>query len=187
MITLLDLLGLDDRVFAISEWARQLYGQRKPEEFVAVDGAIALLRELRKSYRLGLTTTRGRADVDRFIAQFGLNGEFTAIVTRDDVKRLKPHPEPIQCAAQELALPPAQCIVVGDTSMDIRAGRRAGALTVAVLSGFGEPDWLERQGPDLIVGTAIELLGQLPAQQRSEGADHTFAREAVMSKSTRLR
>ncbi len=167
LLTLLDVLGLDVRFFAISEWARQLYGQRKPEEFVAVDGAITLLRELRKSYRLALTTTRCRADVDRFIAQFGLNGEFTAVVTRDDVRRLKPHAEPIQRAAQELALPPEQCIMVGDTSMDIRAGKGAGALTVAVLSGFGEPGVLKRHDPDLIVGTAIELLGQLPARQTS--------------------
>jgi len=167
LLTLLDVLGLDARSLAISEWVRQLYGQRKPEEFVAVDGAIALLRELRKTYRLALTTTRGRADVDRFIAQFGLDGEFTAIVTRDDVKRLKPHAEPVQRAAQELELSPEQCIVIGDTSMDIRAGKRAGALTVGVLSGFGEAHWLKRHDPDLIGGTAIELLQQLPTPQPS--------------------
>jgi len=167
LLTLLDVLGLDVRFFAISEWVRQLYGQRKPEEFVAVDGAIALLRELRKTYRLALTTTRGRADVDRFIAQFGLDGEFTAIVTRDDVKRLKPHAEPVQRAAEELELSPERCIVIGDTSMDIRAGKRAGALTVGVLSGFGEAHWLKRHDPDLIVGTAIELLQQLPTTQPS--------------------
>jgi hypothetical protein len=34
-----------------------------------------------------------------------------------------------------------------------------------VLSGFGEPAWLKRHDPDLIVGTAIELLQQLPARQ----------------------
>lgn len=167
LLTLLDVLGLDVRFLAISEWVRQLYGQGKPEEFVAVDGAIALLRELRKTYRLALTTTRGRVDVDRFIAQFGLDGEFTAIVTRDDVKRLKPHAEPVQRAAEELELLPEQCIVIGDTSMDIRAGKRAGALTVGVLSGFGEAHWLKRHDPDLIVGTAIELLQRLPTTQSS--------------------
>jgi len=167
LLTLLDVLGLDVRFLAISEWVRQLYGQGKPEEFVAVDGAVALLRELRKTYRLALTTTRGRVDVDRFIAQFGLDGEFTAIVTRDDVKRLKPHAEPVQRAAEELELPPEQCIVIGDTSMDIRAGKRAGALTVGVLSGFGEAHWLKRHDPDLIVGTAIELLQRLPTTQSS--------------------
>lgn len=167
LLTLLDVLGLDARFLALSEWVRQLYGQRKPEEFVAVDGAIALLRELRKTYRLALTTTRGRADVDRFIAQFGLDGAFTAIVTRDDVRRLKPHAEPVQRAAEELELPPEQCIVIGDTSMDIRAGKRAGALTVGVLSGFGEARRLKRHNPDLIVGTAIELLQQLPTTQPS--------------------
>jgi HAD superfamily hydrolase (TIGR01509 family) len=167
LLTLLDVLGLDVRFLAISEWVRQLYGQGKPEEFVAVDGAIALLRELRKTYRLALTTTRGRVDVDRFIAQFGLDGEFTAIVTRDDVRRLKPHAEPVQRAAEELELSPEQCIVIGDTSMDIRAGKRAGALTVGVLSGFGEAHWLKQHDPDLIVGTAIELLQRLPTTQSS--------------------
>jgi HAD superfamily hydrolase (TIGR01509 family) len=162
LLTLLDVLGLDARFFAASEWLRQLEGQPKPEEFVAVDGAIALLRELHKSYRLALTTTRDRADVERFLKQFGLDGEFTVLITRDDVRRLKPHAEPVQRAAAAFGLAPAQCIMIGDTSMDIRAGQRAGALTVGVLSGFGEAYWMKRYGPDLIVGTAIELLQQLP-------------------------
>jgi len=146
----------------------QLKGQSKPEAFVAVDGAIALLRELRKHYRLALTTTRDRADVERFLEQFGLDGEFTVLITRDDVRRLKPHAEPVQRAAAAFGLPPTQCIMIGDTSMDILAGRRAGALTVGVLSGFGEAYWLQRHEPDLIVGTAIELLQQLPRPEPAQ-------------------
>jgi len=162
LITLLDVLGLDARLLAAKQWLYRLKGQAKPEAFVAVDGAIALLRELRKHYRLALTTTRDRADVERFLKQFGLDGEFTVLITRDDVRRLKPHAEPVQRAAAAFGLPPTQCIMIGDTSMDILAGRRAGALTVGVLSGFSEAYWLQRHEPDLIVGTAIELLQQLP-------------------------
>jgi len=50
---------------------------------------------------------------------------------------------------------------VGDTTVDIRAGRTAGAQTVGVLCGFGARRELERAGADLILPSVADLPGAL--------------------------
>jgi phosphoglycolate phosphatase len=83
------------------------------------------------------------------------------VVTARSTRHTKPHPEPVLRAAEELAVAPRDCLIVGDTTVDIRAGRAAGAQTVGVLCGFGEQDELERAGADLIVTTTADLASVL--------------------------
>lgn len=160
-ITLLDMIGLDGLVLSWSEGLRQAYAQCSADRYASIPGAVELVKSLAPHYRLGLVTTRNREDADQFLACFDLQEAFQVVVTRQDVKRLKPHPEPIRYAAQRLGCSTGQCVVVGDTTVDVQAGQRAGALTVAVLCGFGERAELERLGPDLILETTAQLAEQV--------------------------
>jgi phosphoglycolate phosphatase-like HAD superfamily hydrolase len=51
-----------------------------------------------------------------------------------------------------------ECVVVGDSVADIKAGKNAGIKTVAVLSGIFSREELESEKPDLI----IENVNKLP-------------------------
>ena len=164
-VTLLDVLGLDKKVLSLSEWLRMMYGQRNSTQYVAVDGIVALLEELSQEYELAIITTRNRQDTAKFLDKFGLQDRFKAIVTRQDVRRLKPHPEPVKKAAATLGYPPAQCVVIGDTTVDVKAGKKAGALTVAVLCGFGERAELERLRPELVLESTAHLRQHLPCDE----------------------
>jgi phosphoglycolate phosphatase len=63
--------------------------------------------------------------------------------------------------AEQLGIDPSACLVVGDTTLDIRAGKAAGAQTVAVLSGFGKGAELRAAGADLVLPSAAELPSAL--------------------------
>jgi len=102
LITLLDLFGLDERFFKVSEWLRLVMGHSKPSQYVAIDGTVRFIREASKRYDLAITTTRSHQEARHYVEQFGLVECFKVIVTRQDVKRLKPHPEPVRHAAKEL-------------------------------------------------------------------------------------
>jgi HAD superfamily hydrolase (TIGR01509 family) len=167
IVTVLDLFGLDDRFFALGEWFRRASGQRKPAEYAAVDGAIGSIRALSERYDLAIVTTRNRSDLLAFILEFDLQDCFKATITRQDVKRLKPHPEPVRHAAERLGYSPEQCIIVGDTTVDVKAGKKAGALTVSVLCGFGERPELERLEPDLVLETTAQLVEYLPHEEET--------------------
>lgn len=48
--------------------------------------------------------------------------------------------------------------MVGDTTVDIRSAKSAGAQSVGVLSGFGGEKELERAGANLILKDITELM-----------------------------
>ena len=52
--------------------------------------------------------------------------EVDAVVTADDVKRGKPHPDLFLCAAEKLGVPAETCIVVEDSDVGIEAAIAAG-------------------------------------------------------------
>jgi phosphoglycolate phosphatase len=74
---------------------------------------------------------------------------------------MKPHPEPLFFAAKAMAVKPQECLMIGDTTIDIRTGVAAGAQTVGVLCGFGTEDELRRAGANLILRTTSDLLAVL--------------------------
>ncbi len=155
-VTLLDRLHLDTLVFRLGDWPRRLCGLRRPDDFVAVAGALDAVRLLhRRQYEVGLVTSRNRVETQRFLAQFGVADLFGVVITRDDVKRLKPHPMPVRTAAAKLKVTPAECVMVGDTNVDTRAAKAVGALAVGVLCGFGEGN--DFGEADLVVESPAKL------------------------------
>ncbi len=155
MLARLDDVDLDDDAFKTVRRIRTLLGYKKTSDLQSVAGAQATLQELRTRYRLGLVTTRDRHSTQRFLTQHGLTDLFDVIIAREDVRRLKPHPEPVLKAAETLGVDPAQCVMVGDTLADIRSARAAGAASVGVLTGFGAKENLSEA--DVVVDSVNDL------------------------------
>jgi len=154
-LTVLDILGLDDEIFALGDRLRRLRGLRTPANFQPVDGIVEVVRELSGRYPLGVVTTRSQRDAQTFLKQYALADCFSVVVTHEDTWRLKPHPEPIRHAAEQLGVAIERCLMVGDTGVDVRAAKAAGAYAVGVLCGFGEQGDLA--GADLILENTAEL------------------------------
>lgn len=67
-------------------------------------------------------------------------GTFEVIVTGDMVEHGKPHPEPYQRAARELALHVDQCVAIEDSATGARSAVAAGVPTIAVPHLVEVPD-----------------------------------------------
>ena len=161
IITFLDVVRLDNAAFWLADQGdRLIHGRHPRRDYRVAEHAPALLADLKSRYRLGVVTTRSRAEAEAMLREAGLLSLFDVIVTRDDTRRLKPHPAPVRLAAQRLGLPTDALLVVGDTPLDVRAAKAAGALAAAVLSGFGEID--ELQEADIILEKPAELWRWLP-------------------------
>lgn len=166
ILTVLDAVGLDDNLFALTYRLRRFKGERTVANFEIVRGADAALRALEGRYRLGIVTTRGQRDTEAFLLQYQLADLFEVVITHESTPRLKPHPEPVRHAAEALGLPPERCVMVGDTTVDVEAAKKAGAWAIGVLCGFGEWEELKATGADLILGSTAELSQWLiPLQQ----------------------
>jgi phosphoglycolate phosphatase-like HAD superfamily hydrolase len=158
-----DWLSLDDELVAFSNWLSDLRGHAARGHFVLMPGAEAVLGGLRTRYPLALVTARSERATHAFLEQFGLGQHFRAVVSAQTAPHTKPYPDPVHWAARELGVAVETCVMVGDTTVDILAGRRAGAQTVGVLCGFGQRDELERTGANLVLDHTAALTGVLAA------------------------
>jgi pyrophosphatase PpaX len=100
--------------------------------FVSVSAGVRnLLNTMRdKKIKLAVTTGNTRKISLMILRRFKLKKYFPVIVTMNDVKHGKPHPETIHKACRKLRVSPQNAILVGDSRYDMKAGKRAGCLTI---------------------------------------------------------
>jgi HAD superfamily hydrolase (TIGR01509 family) len=117
------------------------------------------LKILSRKVKLALVTMRfvPKTVIWEDLTEFGLAKYFTYIVTALDTHKPKPSPEALIKTGKALDVNMCDCVFVGDSIIDVRAGKAAGAMTVAVLSGLFSREALSQEKPDLILNDATEL------------------------------
>jgi len=96
-------------------------------------GADLLLDHLtRAGIPMALATSTAAPFAQQRLERSGLIHYFDVIVTRSDVERPKPHPEPYLLAARRLGVDPAHIVAVEDSHAGVRSATAAGIATVMV-------------------------------------------------------
>jgi N-acetyl-D-muramate 6-phosphate phosphatase len=157
-----DLIGLDDEIFALKDWIVQ-QSKQQIRPFQLVPGTLEMLEHLHQNYPLAVVSARDTSSTMQFLEQFKLTHFFTRIATDQTCEHTKPFADPILWVARELGVTAEACVMIGDTSVDIRAGKAACAQTVGVLCGFGEEAELRQHDPDLILPVTADLVKVLQA------------------------
>ncbi|HYA40087.1 MAG TPA: HAD family hydrolase [Syntrophobacteraceae bacterium] len=129
---------------------------RRTQPFPGLEEVLLHLRQ--NGLRLGIFTASWRPALLP-MKESGLINHFAAVVTREDGYAVKPAPDGISACLRLMKVEPAHALSVGDSPLDIRAGKEAGTLTVGVLSGIATREQLEAEAPASI----IEGVGQLTA------------------------
>nr|WP_281015836.1 HAD family phosphatase [Roseiarcus fermentans] len=83
-----------------------------------------------------LVSNSARALLDANLRAVGLFEADLITVSRDDVDRGKPDPEPYLRAAERLRIPPGECLVIEDSPPGVASGLAAGMTVLA----WPEPD-----------------------------------------------
>jgi pyrophosphatase PpaX len=87
---------------------------------------------------------------------------FPVLYGGDDVERPKPDPQALVAALADLERRPAEpAVMIGDSAMDIAAGKAAGLDTIAVRWGSPDVEEVDALSPDYVVSTAAELRAAL--------------------------
>jgi HAD superfamily hydrolase (TIGR01509 family) len=146
-----------------SELFQQFLPERRP-----LPGAVELLRFLQTaSVSYGIATSGGRPDIDASLIALQVPAD-TVVIDRSKVARAKPEPDLFLACQRALGVEADQCYVVGDAVWDLLAARRAGMLSVGLLSGGYGEDELSRAGAFRVYRDAADLhrsldeLGVLP-------------------------
>lgn len=157
-----DRFGLDDELAALINWLsrhpyRRLRGRRAWKSYLLVPGVDELLAQLHGRFPMAVVSARDEDGTRAFLDHFNLTRYFEVIVTALSAEHTKPYPDPVLYAAQKMSIAPEACLMIGDTTVDIRAGKSAGAQTAGVLCGFGEEGELKQRGADLILKSTAAL------------------------------
>jgi HAD superfamily hydrolase (TIGR01509 family) len=126
--------------------------------YPGVGALLARLRDAGVPIAVITSKTRPRFVVDA--ATVGLDRLITVAMCAEETAP-KPDPAPLHAALERLEVPCGRAVMIGDTIVDIAAGRAAGVRTIGVTWGHADGPALRAAGADVVVATASELQDRL--------------------------
>jgi HAD superfamily hydrolase (TIGR01509 family) len=135
--------------------------QAKP--FPGLEKVLSDLRDM--GIVLGIVTSSWRLALQPLV-KHNLIRHFQAIITREDRYARKPSAEGMLECLHRMGISPDCALTVGDSPLDVQAGKRAEILTIGVLSGISSRELLEAEEPTLI----LDGVSQLPGVVTGKGA-----------------
>jgi len=113
--------------------------------------------------RLGVVTNKARYAAAALLVQLGLSRWIDVVVGGDTAEHRKPHPQPLLHACEQLAVTPAEALMVGDSATDVQAARAAGIRVVCVPYGYNEGADPRTLSCDGFIDSVADLPGLLYA------------------------
>ena len=157
LFRMLDLLHLDDTIASLQDRLDKRRVGSDVQPYHLVEGVQEMLENLSHHFTLSIVSARGEQVSNTFLEYFSIRSYFTAVATAQTCRHTKPYPDPVLWAAAQMGVPPQNCLMVGDTTVDIQAGKAAGSQTAGVLCGFGTEAELAKKGADIILPSTTNL------------------------------
>ena len=126
------------------------------EEGRLIPGTEATLKSLRgKGIHIGIITRNCEDAVRKVFPD--INDFCDVFVSRNSVKKVKPHPDHLTYAMESLKISGNESLMVGDHLIDVQAGKGAGMKTIGVLTGRINKEEFEKAGADYILRDVSEV------------------------------
>lgn len=151
-------VGLEQQAAAFDEFVG-LYREHHATHVHLYDGFLTLLETARsRGARLGVMTGKSRITATISLQALGIEPLIDVLIAGDDVEKPKPDPEGVLRVLDTIGHRPGEPgAMVGDSAMDIYAGRGSGLTTIGVTWGVPDHDDLRAAGPDRLVSSTLEL------------------------------
>ena len=141
------------------------------EEVEPMEGARELLEELRdRGHARVLASSAPQKEVDHYLDLVDGRELADGWTTADDVEATKPEPDLIRAALEKASSEPENAVLIGDTTWDCIAAKKAGVPTVAVLTGGFSEDELREAGAAMVFKSIEDLRGRLDETPLAKGA-----------------
>jgi HAD superfamily hydrolase (TIGR01549 family) len=145
---------------AVRETEKELYGELI-DEVEPMDGARELIVSLRQTQdSVVLASSAKQDEVDHYLDLLDAREIVDAWTTAADVEATKPEPDLVHAALEKVGAD--EGIMVGDTTWDVEAARRAGVQTLTVLTGGFSAAELREAGAAEVFESVRELCERLP-------------------------
>ena len=107
----------------------------------------------------GIVTNKPEWLTHPLLEQLGLSERSAVVIGGDTLANRKPHPQPLQVAAERIGVDCSRCLYVGDDERDIIAGRAANMKTLVAAYGYIEDaNEIEGWRADGVIDRPLDLL-----------------------------
>ncbi|MHA1941132.1 MAG: HAD family hydrolase [Candidatus Hodarchaeales archaeon] len=107
---------------------------------------------------LAIFTGKSRQTNRITMEKLGIQDCFDLIYTGNDVERSKPYPDALFRIMEDLELKKDEVVFLGDSHLDVEAGRAAGISILGALWGAVEIDKLKASNPDHLFETPHDFI-----------------------------
>ena len=126
------------------------------EECEPLEGARDLIEDLRERDKTVILASSAKgSEIEHYLDLLDARELANDWTMSDDVEETKPAPDLVQAAMQKAGTDDA--VMVGDTTWDIEAAKRAGIETIAVMTGGFSADELKEAGAAQVFESIEEL------------------------------
>ncbi len=123
-----------------------------------VEETLEYIKKTGEDNKIALVTNKPEDLSDKILDLLEVKQYFDVVVGPESVKKMKPDPEGILQVLEQFKISPRQAIMVGDSHVDIEAGKNAGTITCGVTYGLGDREELIKSSPDILINDMAELL-----------------------------
>ena len=123
-----------------------------------VEETLEYIKKSGEDNKIALVTNKPEDLTYKILEVLGVKQYFDMVVGPESVRKMKPDPEGILLVLEQFKIPPQQAIMVGDSHVDVEAGKNAGTVTCGVTYGLGNREELINSSPDILINDLGELL-----------------------------
>ena len=121
-------------------------------------GAIETLKELNQmKLKIGLCSTSSEKAVNYILKRFKIQDFFQIVVSRDEVKYVKPSTEQFEMALTALGVNPQAAVIIGDSLVDMQSSKEINAIAVGLPTGMSTFEQLKKNGANYIITSLNDL------------------------------
>jgi HAD superfamily hydrolase (TIGR01509 family) len=129
-----------------------------------IPGAAEAVQRIGRRWPLALASSAGRPVIDVVLAIAGLQQQFQATVSSEEVRRGKPAPDVYLEAAFRLGQPPVACAAVEDSGNGIQSALAAGLAVVAIPNRDYPPPGNVLARAQIVINSLADLTEELVEQ-----------------------
>ena len=153
-------LGLKDSPDILYKKRDEKYIKIIETELKPMDGVIEVLKGLKSNgLKTAVATAACKELLNIQLSKIGILNNFDFLLSGNDIKDGKPHPEIYLKTVSLFGLKPDECVVVEDSPSGIEAGIKAGCFTVAFPNKYQDMSNLPKA--DMIITNIKEILSIL--------------------------
>lgn len=134
----------DEVVRMVVQDKEATYRQKIAGHITALPGVMSLLDAMRRGkFKMALTSSAPRENIDLVDRALHLQDYFTCIVSGDEVAHSKPSPDIYLKGAERLGVKAKNCLVIEDSPFGVKGAKSAGMKCLAIAHGRPKSEFAE--------------------------------------------